>query len=116
MSLYRLFEMQVDESPCSPALAFEGNTMTYEELNKKSNQLARKLRDMGVGRNNIVGLLTERSFEMIIGILGIMKAGGTYLPIDPAYPVGRICFMLEDSGAGIVLTDNSQLAIVNARS
>ncbi|MCL2427252.1 MAG: amino acid adenylation domain-containing protein, partial [Oscillospiraceae bacterium] len=83
---------------------FNGSGMTYDELNKRSNQLAWLLRDRGVKADSIVAIMTERSFEMIIGILGILKAGGAYLPIDPEYPENRIEFMLNDSGTEILLT------------
>jgi amino acid adenylation domain-containing protein len=91
--------------------------LTYYELNQKSNQLAQVLREKGVGPDSIVGIMVERSIEMIIGILGILKAGGAYLPIDPEYPEERIDYMLKDSGAEILLTSsdlsNNQLSIVN---
>jgi non-ribosomal peptide synthetase component F len=81
--------------------------LTYKELNEKSYQLAEVLREKGVRADNIVGIMLERSVEMIIGILGILKAGGAYLPIDPGYPRERIDYMLKDSGAGILLTNLS---------
>ncbi|WP_411675189.1 AMP-binding protein [Cohnella faecalis] len=82
----------------------ESESLTYAELNGRANQLARVLRGKGVGADRIVGILAERSLEMIVGILGILKAGGAYLPIDPDYPAERIGYMLEDSGADILLT------------
>ena len=103
-AIHQLFEEQVDRTPDSVALVYEGKEMTYGELNAKSNQLARILRSKGVKPDGLVGIMVERSFEMIIGILGILKAGGAYLPIDPEYPKGRIEFMLEDSGVDILLT------------
>jgi amino acid adenylation domain-containing protein len=78
-------------------------SLTYQELNKKSHQLAHLLRDKGVKADTIVGIMVERSIEMIIGIMGILKAGGGYLPIDPGYPRDRIRYMLVDSGAKLFL-------------
>jgi fengycin family lipopeptide synthetase D len=78
--------------------------MTYRELNEKANQLAEVLRKKGVGSDIIVGIMVNRSFEMLIGIMGVLKAGGAYLPIDPEYPSDRVSYMLEDSGTGILLT------------
>ena len=105
-TIHQLFEEQVERTPDSVALVCESKEMTYGELNAKSNQLARILRLKGVKPDCLVGIMAERSFDMIIGILGILKAGGAYLPIDPEYPKGRIKFMLEDSGSGILLTQS----------
>ena len=85
-------------------MVFESETLTYAELNARANQLARSLREKGVGPDQIVGIMVDRSVEMIVGILGILKAGGAYVPIDPDYPEERIQYMLEDSGASILLT------------
>ena len=103
-TIHQLFEEQVEKTPDNIALVFEGNQLTYRELNEKSNQLARLLRAKGVKPDSIVGIMVERSVEMIIGIMGVLKAGGTYLPIDPDYPSDRILFMLEDSSATVLLT------------
>ncbi|MCP5047585.1 MAG: AMP-binding protein, partial [bacterium] len=81
--------------------------ITYKELNEKSNSLAYTLQEKGVGPDTIVGIMIERSVEMIIGILGILKAGGAYLPIDTDYPGDRIDFMLKDSGSQVLLTDSA---------
>ena len=103
-TIQQLFEEQVTKTPDNIAVIFQETQLTYTELNKKSNSLARVLREKGVGPDNIVGIMVERSLEMIVGILGILKAGGTYLPIDPTYPEERTRFMLEDSQVGILLT------------
>jgi amino acid adenylation domain-containing protein/FkbH-like protein len=103
--LHQLFEEQVEKTPDKLAMVIEEKEYTYAEVNKKANQLARKLRETGITANVIVGILAERSVETIIAILGILKAGGAYLPIDPEYPEERITYVLEDSGVGIVLTD-----------
>ncbi len=103
-TIHKLFEEQTERTPDNVAVVFEGSKLTYRELNEKANQLARVLRDKGVVSDSIVGIMVERSLEMIVGIIGILKAGGAYLPIDPEYPQDRIEYMLEDSGANILLT------------
>ncbi|WP_423212929.1 AMP-binding protein, partial [Paenibacillus solani] len=100
-SIHALFEQQAERTPEAAAVIFESARMTYGELNAKANQLAQALRSRGVGADRIVGIMAERSVEMIVGILAILKAGGAYLPIDPAYPAERIAYMLEDSGADL---------------
>ena len=115
-TISELFETQVEKTPDSVALVFEDQQLTYRELNEKANKLARVLRERGTRADSIVGIMVERSLEMIIGILGVLKAGGAYLPIDPKYPEDRIRFMLEDSEAGILLAGNGQLSIENGNS
>ncbi|MCL2163373.1 MAG: amino acid adenylation domain-containing protein [Oscillospiraceae bacterium] len=105
-TIHRLFEEQAAKNPDNIALIYNNESMTYGELNAKSNQLARRLREKGVVPDGIVGIMAERSFGMIVGIMGILKAGGAYLPIDIEYPNERIRFMLEDSGAEILLTQS----------
>ena len=78
--------------------------MSYGELNRRANQLARHLRNMGVEPEVLVGICMERSFEMVVGLLGILKAGGAYVPVDPSYPAERQSYMIEDSGAAVLLT------------
>jgi amino acid adenylation domain-containing protein/non-ribosomal peptide synthase protein (TIGR01720 family) len=116
-TVIELFEEQVTSVPEQTALIFGEESMSYRELNSKINQLARKLRGMGVKPDDIVPIMAERSIEMIIGILGIMKAGGAYLPIDATFPEERIAYMLEDSKAKLVLkykTEvNTQLPVVD---
>lgn len=103
-TLCNLFEEQVERTPENIAVIFENKHLTYRELNEKSNQLARLLGKKGIKADSIVGITLERSLEMIVGIFGIMKSGGAYLPIDPKYPIERIDFMLEDSKAEVLLT------------
>ncbi|MGB7605871.1 MAG: amino acid adenylation domain-containing protein [Lutisporaceae bacterium] len=103
-TIHQLFEEQVERVPNKAAVVFENKALTYKELNQKANQLANKLRRAGVTSDSIVGIIAERSLEMVVGILGILKAGGAYLPIDPEYPADRINYMLEDSGAKLLLT------------
>ena len=82
-TIQELFEEQVERTPDNTAVVFEDQQLTYREFNEKSNRLARLLRDHGVKADCIVGIIVERSMEMIIGIMGVLKAGGAYLPIDP---------------------------------
>lgn len=102
--IHELFEGQALSTPNHTALVLGEKSLSYKELNGRANQLARKLREKGVQADGIVGIMVNRSFEMIIGILGVLKAGGAYLPIDPAYPADRIQFMLEDSSTHILLS------------
>ncbi|WP_250944740.1 non-ribosomal peptide synthetase [Clostridium felsineum] len=98
-----LFEEQVEKTPDNTALVFEDKQLTYTELNRKVNQLARKLRELGVKPDDFVAIMAERSIEMIVGIYGIIKAGGAYVPIDPNYPEDRIKYMLEDCTPKVIL-------------
>ncbi|GGA37451.1 hypothetical protein GCM10007416_07950 [Kroppenstedtia guangzhouensis] len=100
------FEARAEKNPDAVAVVFQRESLTYRELNEKSNQLARRLREHGVGPETVVGLMLERSLEMIIGIFGILKAGGAYLPLSPAHPPQRLKYILEDSGTELVLTQS----------
>ena len=106
---HQLFEKQAARTPNSIALVFEQESLTYLELNARANQLAHYLRRLGVGPEVIVGFYLDRSIEMVIALLGIMKAGGAYLPLDPLHPHERISFMLEDAKAHLLLTQNHLL-------
>jgi natural product biosynthesis luciferase-like monooxygenase protein len=97
-------EGQVAMTPEKTAVVFRGASLTYRALGARSNHLARKLRGMGVGPGTLVGVFVERSLEMVVGLLGILKAGAAYVPIDPTYPVERVEMMLEDSRALVVVT------------
>ncbi|OPY29541.1 MAG: 3-hydroxypropionyl-coenzyme A synthetase [Methanobacterium sp. PtaU1.Bin242] len=103
-TIHELFEEQVERTPDNIALIYEDEQLTYSELNKKANQIAHILRDKGIKPDSIVGIMLERSPEMIIGLLAVLKAGGAYLPIDPSYPEERIMYILKDSAAKILLT------------
>ncbi len=103
-SIHELIEEQTTHTPDAVAVSFAGQEITYHELNRRANQLAHFLRRSGVGPEVLVGLLVERSIEMMIGLLGILKAGGAYVPLDPAYPDKRLSFMVEDAELSIVLT------------
>ena len=105
--LHQLFEAQVERTPNSVAVVFEGNQLTYEGLNQKANQLAHYLQNLGIGPNVLVGICLERSLEMVISLLGILKAGGAYIPFDPGYPQERLAYMLSDSQVSVVLTSKT---------
>lgn len=110
LCLHQLIEEQAVRTPDQPALAYERQRLTYGELNHRANQLAHHLRGLGVGPEVCVGLFVERSLEMMLGILGILKAGAAYLPIDTTYPQERIAFMLTDANVASLLTQTSLLA------
>jgi len=102
--LHILFEERVRVNPTNTALIFEGQSLTYSELNFKANQLARHLRAQGVGPEKMVAILVERSLEMVISILAVLKAGGAYVPLDPLYPTERLAYVLKDAAPCVVLT------------
>ncbi|MCC6177443.1 MAG: amino acid adenylation domain-containing protein, partial [Chloroflexi bacterium] len=99
-----LFEQQVARTPEAVAVDFEGQHLTYRDLDGRSTQLAHHLRTLGVGPDTLVGICAERSLELVVGLLGILKAGGAYVPLDPAYPSERLAFMLADAQVGVLLT------------
>lgn len=103
-TIHQLFEEQVEKTPDHVAVVFEEQQLTYRELNERANQVAHVLRGKGVQADSLVGILVERSLEMVIGIFAILKAGGAYVPIDPTYPEERIRYMLENSGTSLILT------------
>ena len=107
--LHELFEGQAARTPDAAAVVFAGGQLTYAELNERAEGLAHHLADMGVSPEVVVGIMTERSPEMVIALLGVLKAGGAYVPLDPAYPRERLAFMLEDSRAQVLLTQERLL-------
>ncbi|MGF1488147.1 MAG: amino acid adenylation domain-containing protein [Prochloraceae cyanobacterium] len=107
--IHQLFEEQVEKTPDAVAVVFEGEQLTYQQLNHRANQLAAYLQTLGVGPEVLVGICVERSLEMVVGLLGILKAGGAYVPLDPNYPLERLSYMLEDSGVEVLLTQQSLL-------
>ncbi|MEH2447421.1 MAG: amino acid adenylation domain-containing protein [Nostoc sp.] len=102
--IHKVFETQVLKTPDAVALIYENAQLSYYEINRRANQLAYYLQKIGVKPDVPVGIYVERSLEMVIGILGILKSGGAYVPLDPAYPLERIAFMLEDVKVPIILT------------
>src|SRR5215212_692088 len=109
-SIQQLFGEQVASTPKAIAVVDEQHALTYEELEQRANQLARRLRREGVGPESLVAVCLQRSTELLVALLGILKAGGAYVPLDPSYPQPRLQFMLEDSGAGVVLTEQPLVA------
>lgn len=96
LTIVQCFEKRAELYADNIAVVFEDTKLTYDELNRKANRLARKLRDLGIGRDDFVGMLTKRSCEMVVGILAVLKAGGAFVPIDPECPAERIKYILED--------------------
>ncbi|MBC7970271.1 MAG: amino acid adenylation domain-containing protein, partial [Verrucomicrobia bacterium] len=109
LSVHQLFEAQVEQTPNAIAVQYEGQRLTYRELNQQANQLAHHLQAIGVKPDTLVGLCLVRSLDLVVGLLGILKAGGAYIPLDPAYPQARIAFMLEDSQVAVLVTQRSLL-------
>jgi len=107
--LHQLFEEQVQRTPDDEAVAFEGHTLTYAELDRRADLIAGRLQEIDVGPDDLVGLFVPRSLEMIVGMLGILKAGGAYVPIDAAHPPARVAFVLGDARVRAVLTDSTLL-------
>lgn len=112
-TLHKLIEEQVKKSPDSMALQFENEIMSYSELNERANQVANHLRKSGIGPDTPVGVLTNRSFEMIIGILAVLKSGGAYIPFDPEYPVKRLQYMIDNSGVKFILANKRDLKSIS---
>jgi non-ribosomal peptide synthetase component F len=110
LCIHELFEAQVERTPDAIAVVFEGEELTYGELNRRANRLAHYLRRLGVGPEVLVGICVERSLEMVVGLLGILKAGGAYVPLDPEYPRERLEFMLEDAQIPVLLTQQRLMA------
>jgi amino acid adenylation domain-containing protein len=106
-SIQELFERQAEESSDAVAVISGPSRASYRELNERSNRLAHYLRELGVGAEMRVGICLERSLDMIVGLLAILKAGGTYVPLDPEYPIERLAFMVEESNVVILLTDEN---------
>ncbi len=108
--IHQLVEQQVLQTPTAIAITFQGQHLTYQELNQKANQLAHYLQSLGVKSETLVGVCIERSLDMLVALLAVLKAGGAYVPLDPSYPTDRLAFMLEDSELPILLTEPAQLA------
>jgi natural product biosynthesis luciferase-like monooxygenase protein/FkbM family methyltransferase len=110
--LHHLFEAQSRRSPDAVALIFQDQQITYGEVNRRANRLAHYLKRLGVGPEVYVGVCLSRSAEMVVALLGVLKAGGAYLPLDPSYPKERLAFMLEDSHAPVLLTQEALLGVL----
>ncbi len=108
--LHQMFEQQAAREPAAVAVISGDKQWSYGELNERANQLAHYLRGLGVGTESLVGVCLRRSAEMVVALLGIMKAGGAYLPLDPEYPADRVSFMLGDAGATVLLTEAQWVA------
>ncbi|MCY8390895.1 non-ribosomal peptide synthetase, partial [Bacillus haynesii] len=104
-AIHQLFEEQAKRIPDHTAVVFEDQKLTYRQLNEKANQVARHLREKGVKPDTLVGIMMERSSDMITAILGVLKAGGAYLPIDPEYPLERMRYMAFDSQVKVIISD-----------
>jgi amino acid adenylation domain-containing protein len=104
LTVDRVFSALAARTPDAEALVFGGRRLSYGELDRLSNQLSHHLRALGVGPQNRVAICLDRCWEMIVALLGILKAGGTYVPLDPSYPRERLAYMVEDAGAGVLLT------------
>ena len=115
-TIQELLERQVAATPDMVAVSCEGEHLSYRELNERANRLAHHLRTLGVGPETCIGILIERSVEMVVAILGVLKAGGCYLPLDPAYPPERLSFMLEDARASLLLTGDALAALMCERN
>ncbi len=107
--MHERFERHAAETPDAPAISFDAAGLSYGELNARANQLAHRLRELGAGAETLVALFLEPSIEMIVSILGVLKAGAAYVPLDPEYPSDRIAFVLEDTAAPLVVTQRALL-------
>ncbi|MBF0396787.1 MAG: amino acid adenylation domain-containing protein, partial [Desulfobacterales bacterium] len=114
-SVHELFESQVIKTPEAEAVIFEQKSLSYNELNNRSNQLANYLISLGLKPETKVGICINRSIEMMVGLLGILKAGCAYVPMDPAYPIERLAFMIEDTEMPLLITSSNQEKILNLR-
>ncbi|HYK21434.1 MAG TPA: amino acid adenylation domain-containing protein, partial [Pyrinomonadaceae bacterium] len=114
-TIHERFERQAAATPDAIAVGFEGERLTYAELNARANRLAHHLRSLGIGPESCVGILVERSLEMVATILGVLKSGGCYLPLDPAYPQERLGFMLKDAHAALLVTGDPWHAVMFER-
>ncbi len=110
-TIHGLFEHQVALAPARPAVLWEGERLSYSDLDRRAGRLAHRLRQLAVGPERVVGVLLERSPEAVVAIFGILKAGGAYLPLDPAFPAERLAFMVKDAGVTALV---SRRAVVSA--
>ena len=106
--LHEIFEQRVSEAPDRPAVSFQGETLSYDALNRRANQLAHFLRERGVGRETLVGLCLDRSLDTVTAILAVLKAGAAYVPMDPSNPADRIRMIVEDAQCPVVIVHETQ--------
>jgi amino acid adenylation domain-containing protein len=112
LCIHQLFENQVEKTPNAIAVIFQEQQLTYRELNRKANQLAKYLQNLGVGSETLVGICLERSVETIVSLIATLKAGGVYVPLDPSYPPERLDFMQKDAGLSVLLTKKHWLKLL----
>ncbi|WFQ81065.1 amino acid adenylation domain-containing protein [Xenorhabdus sp. SF857] len=112
--IHQLFEAQVRRTPDATAVVFEEQSLSYDELNKRANRLAYHLIALGVRPDDRVAICIERSLEMVVGLLGILKAGGAFVPLDPTYPTSRLAYMLNDSAPVALITQTTMTGIGNS--
>ncbi len=110
LCIHELFQEQVNRTPDAIAVQFEDKSLTYKELDKRANELAIVLVSQGVKPGKLVGIFVNRSMNMLVGLLGVLKAGGAYLPLDPSFPSKRLAFMVKDSRASVILTQTNLLS------
>src|SRR5262249_11455114 len=114
--IHQLFEEQVGRAPEAVAVVCEDQQVNYRELNARANQLARYLKRVGVGPEVVVGIMLERSIEMVVGLLGILKAGGAFLPLDPTYPPERLSLMIEAAQLRALLTRSNLVRTIRVEA
>ncbi|MGK4582318.1 amino acid adenylation domain-containing protein [Kitasatospora sp. HPMI-4] len=114
LSIEAEFERHAATTPASPALTADGTVLGYAEVNERANRLAHHLRALGVGRDTLVGICADRSPDTVVAVLAVLKAGGAYLPLDPAYPADRLAYMVEDARVAVVLTTGRLAALAPA--
>ena len=105
--LHHLIEAQVDKSPESPALTFGDQTISYRELDQRSNHLANVLVEKGAKQDCLIGVCMNRSIDLVVALIGVLKSGGAYVPLDPSYPKERIAFIMKDANASLMITESS---------
>jgi amino acid adenylation domain-containing protein len=106
-SIHELIEAQVEQTPEAPAIWYEGKFLSYADLNRRANQLAHRLQALGVGPESLVGLCMERSFALVIALLGILKAGAAYVPFDPSYPSDRLNYLVQDADVSVLVVQEA---------
>ena len=116
MCLHALVEAQVRRTPERVAVIFQNHSLTYDALNRRANQLAHRLRALGVGPDVLVGVCMERSLDLVVALFGVLKAGGAYVRLAPTYPAERLAFMLADARVPVLLTHEQVRAALPERS